>query len=186
MSTAGMTFACALPREEQLARRHGNTIIVGLRCKLGIPKDAVTAYGFAGSLRSDWKPGTIISVVGVANLRGEVREVKPLEIPGAKYGVILGLDEPVADASVLEELRKSTGADAVHTETHLYTDLRGGILAVTDYPLRPLRKLATAIDDNGNLIWRNIGSAFLQEPINSALVSVNSLKAEWALRQLVL
>ncbi len=186
MGMAEMTFACALGREEQLARRHGNTIIVGLRCKLGIPKAAVTAYGFAGSLRSDWKPGKIISVVGIADLSGKVRPVKPLEIPGAKYGVVLGLDEPVADASVLEELRRSTGADVVHTETHLYTNLRGGILAVTDYPLRPLRKLATAVDDDGTLNWPNIRSAFLQEPVHSTLVSVNSLKAEWALRRLVL
>ena len=56
------TFACALPREARLAKRHGRTIVVGLKCRNGVPQEEVIAYGYACSLREDWRPGTLVEV----------------------------------------------------------------------------------------------------------------------------
>ena len=181
-----ITFACALPREAHLAKRHGTTILVGVNCRNGIPSREVVAYGYAGSLREDWPPGTLVDAHRVVNARGEtIRNLTPLGIPGAKLGVVLGLDRIISEPEELRYMREVSGADIVDTETHLYTNLRGCVRAITDHPDRPLGEFAFVVEDNGRVSWRKVFAAFLNAPWNSTCVSINALKADRALRSLV-
>lgn len=186
MSTAELTFACALPREAVIAKRHGNVELVGLRCKYGIPGGDVIANGFIGSLRRDLRPGTIVTVEKIVSETGAIRMVQPLNIPGAKRITVFGSEHVIRDAATLEKIRQKTNADAVHTEVHRYPNLQGAFFAVTDYPLRPLGELGDVLDANDEIDFEKAKQAFKNAPWQSLCVSVNSLKAEIALRLLVL
>jgi|GEM_PF-6402593 hypothetical protein len=186
-----VTFACALPREARLAKRHGNTIVVGLGCKkngvLQIPQEEVIAYGYACSLREDWRPGTLVEVYRIVDTRGRtIKDVPLLGIPGAKRAIMVGSDRIITDPDELRFIREASGADIVDMETHLYPNLLGCVRAITDRPRRPFGELAFAVDEDGHLLWGKVLTAFADAPWHSTCVSINALKADLTLWRLVL
>ena len=83
------------------------------------------SFGVAGGLAPDLKPGTC--VIGSAILDGD--EERPTDarwaqrltriIPGAVYGPIVGVRQPIAHASAKQALHRKTGALAVDMESQV-------------------------------------------------------------------
>lgn len=186
MRTA-LRFACALDREARLAERLGDVVVTGSNCK-NVPSDPVVAFGYAGSLRDDWHPGTVVVATRVISITGRVvweRDPLPacerFSIRDAKFGTVLGHDEIIDDPEERRFLYSELKADVVTTEAHRYPHLRGCILGITDYPKRPLGLLALALDARGEMKRDVIKRAFRDSPWQSLCVSVNSIKADRAL-----
>jgi len=55
----GLTFACAMTVEERIARRLGQTALVGLGAANGVPAGRLVSFGIAGALSGDVPVGTV-------------------------------------------------------------------------------------------------------------------------------
>jgi adenosylhomocysteine nucleosidase len=103
----------------------GQNLAVSLARAMAAGCGGLISFGVAGGLAPDLKPGTC--VIGSAILDDE--QQRPTDarwaqrlmriIPGAVYGPIVGVREPIAHASAKRALHQQTGALAVDMESHV-------------------------------------------------------------------
>ena len=68
----GLTFACAMTVEERIARRLGQTALVGLGASKGVPEGRLVSFGIAGALSGELPVGTVIDATRVVDESGAV------------------------------------------------------------------------------------------------------------------
>ena len=118
MDADGLTFACAMTVEERIARRFGQTAVVGLGASKGVPEGRLVSFGIAGALSSEFPVGTVIDATRVVDESGAVLwEGGPLGASPARTGTILGASRIVDDPAERARLHAHTGADAVDMES---------------------------------------------------------------------
>lgn len=103
----------------------GQNLAVSLARAMAAGCGGLISFGVAGGLAPDLKPGTC--VIGSSILDGD--RVRPTDgrwaqrltriIPDSVYGSIVGVREPIADASDKRALHRETGALAVDMESHV-------------------------------------------------------------------
>ncbi|MDX6410045.1 MAG: hypothetical protein QOE13_3116, partial [Gaiellaceae bacterium] len=98
MDADGLTFACAMTVEERIARRFGQTAVVGLGASKGVPEGRLVSFGIAGALSGEFPVGTVIDATRVVDESGAVLwEGGPLGASPARTGTILGASRIVDD-----------------------------------------------------------------------------------------
>jgi nucleoside phosphorylase len=138
-------FACALRLEYCAARKLGEAVLVGIRCRKEMPKRPVVSFGFAGALRFGLFPGAVVVATKVVNEEGRLLGVcQPLSVPNAIEVVVLGANRFIESKKERARLCKSSGADVVDMETGLYA--RADILehylrVISDTPEHPISAL---------------------------------------------
>lgn len=103
----------------------GHNLAASLTRAMAAGCGGLISFGVAGGLAPDLKPGTC--VVGSTILDGDERRQTDMRwaqrlmriIPGAVYGPIIGVREPIADATDKHALHAQTGALAVDMESHV-------------------------------------------------------------------
>ena len=159
MDADGLTFACAMTVEERIARRLGQTALVGLGASRGVPEGLLVSFGIAGALAPDLPVGTVIDATRVVDESGAVLwEGGPLGAARARTGTILGASRIVDDPEERARLHRQTGAEAVDMESGPLARrgrLVGCLRAVSDTPTRRLGGVARGataeggVDDSG-------------------------------------
>ena len=153
MDTDGLTFACATSAEERVARRAGlNAVRVGLGVANGVPEGRLVSFGVAGSL-GELEVGEVLDATRVVDEKGATLWEGPgLGVRGARTGVLLGGDVLVHDAAERDQLRASTGADAVDMESGTLARsgrLAGVVRAISDDASSVVEGLDTTIHADG-------------------------------------
>jgi nucleoside phosphorylase len=138
-------FACALTIERLAARRHGQTILVGIACKLQVPDRPVISFGFAGALGNDLPIATVIDATKVVDEQGVVLwQGRSLGVRNARPAVILAVNRIINCPEERKDLRRKTGADVVDMESGIYARagmFAGGLRVISDTPTQPLGSL---------------------------------------------
>ena len=138
-------FACAMKIERSAAKRLGQTILVGVSCKLLMPPRPVISFGVAGALSDDLPVGQVVDINKVVDENGTVLwEGRPLGIRGAYVGAIVTTDHIVNNSQERLELCKRSGAKVVDMETGIYAregKLVGGARVISDSPRYPLTSM---------------------------------------------
>ncbi len=142
-----LTFACATSAEERVARRLGlNAVRVGVCVANGVPEGRLVSFGLAGAL-GDLRVGDVLDATRVVDASGATLWEGPgLGVRGARQGVVLGGDALVWDAAERQQLRETTGADAV--------DMESGVLARSGRLAGVLR----AVSDDGSSAIEGVDS----------------------------
>ncbi|HET7352943.1 MAG TPA: hypothetical protein VFJ11_02695 [Gaiellaceae bacterium] len=153
MDADGLTFACATSAEERVARRAGlKAVRVGLGVANGVPEGQLVSFGVAGSL-GELRVGEVLDATRVVDERGATLWEGPgLGVRGARSGVLLGGDVLVHDAAERDQLRASTGADAVDMESGTLARsgrLAGVVRAISDDASSVVEGLDTTIHADG-------------------------------------
>jgi nucleoside phosphorylase len=177
----GLTFACAMPVEERIARRFGRTAIVGLGAARGLPEGRLVSFGIAGALSSELPVGTVIDATRVVDESGTVLwEGGPLGATPARTGTILGASRIVDDPAERARLHEQTGADAVDMESGSLARsgrLVGCLRAVSDTPARRLGGVARGVKATGEVDYLGFLRGFLREPLVTARAAVGARRA---------
>jgi len=179
-------FACAMTVEERIARRLGQTSLVGLGVANGVPAgERLVSFGVAGALRPGLPVGTVIDATRVVDESGAVLwEGPPLGAAPARTGTILGADRIVDDPSERERLHAATGADAVDMESATLARtgrLAGCIRSISDTPTSRLAGLAHAVTVGGRVDILGFVLGFVREPRETLRAARNARRALKAL-----
>ena len=139
MDTEGLTFACATAAEQRVARRAGlRAVRIGLGGSAGLPDGALVSFGLAGALHDGLRIGELLDATRIVDAAGATLwEGAPLGVTGARQATMLASDVLVYDASVRQQLRESSGADAVDMESGVLAAsgrLAGVVRAISDIP----------------------------------------------------
>jgi len=165
----GLTFACALSVEERIARRLGQTALVGLGASNGVPEGRLVSFGIAGALAGDLPVGTVIDATRVVDETGAVLwEGRPLGAASARTGTILGASRIVDDPAERARLHAQTGAEAVDMESGRLARsgrLVGCLRAISDTPTRRLGGVAESAKANGEVDYIGFLRGFVREPL---------------------
>jgi nucleoside phosphorylase len=174
-------FACAMTVEERIARRLGQTALVGLGVANGIPQGRLVSFGIAGALRDDLPVGTVIDATRVVDESGSVLwDGGPLGVDAARTGTILGADRIVDDPSERARLQTRTGADAVDMESATLARtgrLVGCIRAISDTPTQQLGGLAEGVHVNGKTNVAGLLRGFARSPLKTARAAAGARRA---------
>jgi adenosylhomocysteine nucleosidase len=177
----GLTFACAMTVEERIARRLGQTALVGLGASSGIPEGRLVSFGIAGALSEELPIGTVIDATRVVDESGTVLwEGGPLGAIPARTGTILGASRIVDDPAERARLHERTGADAVDMESGLLARsgrLVGCLRAVSDTPARRLGGVARGVKASGEVDYLGFLRGFLREPLVTVRAAVGARRA---------
>jgi adenosylhomocysteine nucleosidase len=178
----GLIFACAMGVEERIAKRLGPTVRLGLGASSGIPTEGqLISFGIAGALRPGLAIGTVIDATRVVDENGEVLwEGPPLGVSHAVTGTILGASRIIDDAREREQLRESSGADAVDMESGPLARtgrLAGCIRAISDAPGRELAGLAEGVRLDGNVDYLGLARGFVRAPRETARAARDARRA---------
>ena len=181
MDADGLTFACAMTVEERIARRLGQTALVGLGASSGIPEGRLVSFGIAGALSEELPIGTVIDATRVVDESGTVLwEGGPLGATPARTGTILGASRIVDDPAERARLHERTGADAVDMESGSLARsgrLVGCLRAVSDTPARRLGGVARGVKASGEVDYLGFLRGFLREPLVTARAAVGARRA---------
>jgi hypothetical protein len=165
----GLTFACAMTVEERIARRLGQTALVGLGAANGVPEGRLISFGIAGALSGDVPVGTVIDATRVVDESGAVLwEGGPLGAVPARTGTILGASRIVDDPAERARLHAKTGADAVDMESGRLARsgrLEGCVRAISDTPTRRLGGVAQGAKPSGEVDYLGFLRGFVREPL---------------------
>ena len=138
-------FASAMRIEHFAARRLGESILVGVACRLQKPVRPVISFGFAGALTCGLTIGDIIDATKVVDKNGTVLwEGNPLGVVNAYTGTVVESDHIVNSAHERARLHIQSGADIVDMESGIYARgglLRGCVRIVSDTPSERLFSL---------------------------------------------
>jgi nucleoside phosphorylase len=177
----GLTFACAMTVEERIARRLGQTALVGLGASSGIPEGRLVSFGIAGALSEELPVGTVIDATRVVDESGTVLwEGGPLGATPARTGTILGASRIVDDPAERARLHERTGADAVDMESGSLARsgrLVGCLRAVSDTPARRLGGVARGVKASGEVDYLGFLRGFLREPLVTVRAAVGARRA---------
>jgi hypothetical protein len=177
----GLTFACAMTVEERIARRLGQTALVGLGASSGIPEGRLVSFGIAGALSEELPIGTVIDATRVVDESGTVLwEGGPLGATPARTGTILGASRIVDDPAERARLHERTGADAVDMESGSLARsgrLVGCLRAVSDTPARRLGGVARGVKASGEVDYLGFLRGFLREPLVTVRAAVGARRA---------
>ena len=169
MDADGLTFACAMTVEERIARRLGQTALVGLGASRGVPEGRLVSFGIAGALAPDLPVGTVIDATRVVDESGAVLwEGGPLGAARARTGTILGASRIVDDPEERARLHRQTGAEAVDMESGPLARsgrLVGCLRAVSDTPTRRLGGVARGATAEGGVDVLGFLGGFAREPV---------------------
>ena len=181
MDADGLTFACAMTVEERIARRLGQTALVGLGASSGIPEGRLVSFGIAGALSEELPIGTVIDATRVVDESGVILwEGDPLGAVPARAGTILGATRIVDDPAERARLHDRTGADAVDMESGSLARsgrLVGCLRAVSDTPARRLGGVARGVKASGEIDYLGFLRGFLREPLVTARAAVGARRA---------
>ena len=182
-----LTLACALEVEEKVARKAGaRTARVGLGARLPPPEGPLVSFGFAGSLDTRLRPGTLVTATKVVDVSGQTLwEGEPLPVDGAEPVVICTAPE-VADGPARAQVASSSGAGAVDLESGELARtgrLVGVVRAISDSSERPLGRLASAARPDGSTDPRAVAVAFLTQPVASVRTALAARRAVAELRR---
>jgi nucleoside phosphorylase len=184
----GLTLACAMTAEERIARRFGQTALVGLGASRGVPEGRLVSFGIAGALSHDLPIGTVIDATRVVDESGSVLwEGAPLGAASARTGTILGASRIVDDPGERDRLHRATGAEAVDMESGPLARsgrLVGCLRAISDTPERRLGGVAQAATPGGDVDVLGFLRGFLREPIVTLRAAVGARRALHALEAL--
>lgn len=182
-------YACALPQEAKVLKRHGPTKVVGMGCcaleSANLDRPFVFC-GYGGGLDPTLQTGDGVSatkVIYLTNGRIEtIWEGEPIRIRGAKYGIVLGSDEIVDDPLKRRWLHEKTRAIAIDMESHLAAKdnplYRGSFRAMTDTVRDPMgRQLSKALNWDGTYNRAQIRRAFTNDPWGSLRFAYQTTKA---------
>jgi adenosylhomocysteine nucleosidase len=169
LAAGGYTFACAMAVEERIARRLGQTALVGLGASRGVPEGRLVSFGIAGALAPDLPVGTVIDATRVVDESGAVLwEGAPLGATSARTGTILGASRIVDDPAERARLHAQTGAEAVDMESGPLARsgrLVGCLRAVSDTPTRRLGGVARGATPGGGVDALGFLRGFVREPL---------------------
>jgi hypothetical protein len=182
------TLACALAVEERAARKAGAKVArVGLRASLPLPDGPIAGFGLAGALVDDLPPGTLVTATKVVDEDGAVLwEGEPLQVSGARPGVVCAATRVVDEPDERAALAKRTGAVAVDMESGRLAAsgrLAGVIRAISDTPDRPVGCLACASTPEGGVAWPMVAKALVTEPFNAVRASAGARRGLAALER---
>ena len=181
MDVDGLTFACAMTVEERIARRFGQTAIVGLGASKGVPEGRLVSFGIAGALSGDLPIGTVIDATRVVDESGAVLwEGGPLGAVSARTGTILGATRIVDDPAERARLHLRTGAEAVDMESGPLARsgrLAGCLRAVSDTPTHRLGGVAEGAKPGGQVDYLGFLRGFLREPLVTARAALGARRA---------
>jgi nucleoside phosphorylase len=167
--------------EERIARRLGQTALVGLGASSGIPEGRLVSFGIAGALSEELPIGTVIDATRVVDESGTVLwEGGPLGATPARTGTILGASRIVDDPAERARLHDRTGADAVDMESGSLARsgrLVGCLRAVSDTPARRLGGVARGVKASGEIDYLGFLRGFLREPLVTARAAVGARRA---------
>jgi nucleoside phosphorylase len=167
--------------EERIARRLGQTALVGLGASSGIPEGRLVSFGIAGALSEELPIGTVIDATRVVDESGTVLwEGGPLGATRARTGTILGASRIVDDPAERARLHERTGADAVDMESGSLARsgrLVGCLRAVSDTPARRLGGVARGVKASGEIDYLGFLRGFLREPLVTARAAFGARRA---------
>jgi adenosylhomocysteine nucleosidase len=184
----GLTFACAMTVEERIARRLGQTALVGLGASRGIPDGRLVSFGIAGALSGDVPIGTVIDATRVVDETGTVLwEGGPLGAAAARPGTILGASRIVDDPAERARLHARTGAEAVDMESGPLARsgrLVGCLRAISDTPTHRLGGVAQGATADGEVDPLGFLRGFVREPVVTLRAALGARRALKALEAL--
>jgi hypothetical protein len=155
--------------EERIARRFGQTAVVGLGASKGVPEGRLVSFGIAGALSGEFPVGTVIDATRVVDESGVVLwEGGPLGAASARTGTILGASRIVDDPAERARLHEQTGAEAVDMESGALARsgrLVGCLRAVSDTPTRRLGGVARGATPGGDVDALGFLRGFAREPL---------------------
>jgi nucleoside phosphorylase len=158
-----------MPVEERIARRYGQTAVVGLGASRGVPDGRLVSFGIAGALAPDLPVGTVIDATRVVDESGAVLwEGDPLGAADARTGTILGASRIVDDPDERARLHAQTGAAAVDMESGPLARtgrLAGCLRAVSDTPARRLGGVAQGATPDGRVDPVGFLRGFARAPV---------------------
>jgi hypothetical protein len=168
--------------EERIARRLGPTVRLGLGAANGIPPEGrLVSFGIAGALGPGLEVGTVIDATRVVDEQGSVLwEGAPLGVTPARTGTILGASRIIDHPEERARLHRSSGADAVDTESGPLARsgrLAGCIRAISDTPDRKLGGLAEAAKLNGDTDYAGLLRGLLRAPRETARAALDARRA---------
>ncbi|HUD02968.1 MAG TPA: hypothetical protein VMR46_03065 [Candidatus Paceibacterota bacterium] len=141
-ATEERLFASAMPVEHRAAQRLGQSLLVGIACKLQLPTRPVISFGFAGALCDTLPMAAAVVISTVVDENGHVLwRGKPLVVQNAHQVVVVSADHMVDSVEERAELRKRSGAQVVDMETSIYARLGllvGGLRVISDTPTQRL------------------------------------------------
>jgi hypothetical protein len=184
----GLTFACAMTVERRIARRLGETALVGLGASRGVPDGRLVSFGIAGALAPDLPVGTVIDATRVVDESGTVLwEGAPLGVASARTGTILGASRIVDDPAERARLHAQTGAEAVDMESGPLARsgrLAGCLRAISDTPARRLGGVAQGATPDGGVDVLGFVRGFVREPLVTVRAALGARRALKALEAL--
>jgi len=153
MDADGLTFACATSAEERVARRAGlDAVRVGNGVANGVPAGRLVSFGVAGSL-GELQVGEVLDATRVVDETGATLWEGPgLGVRGARAGVLLGGNVLVHDAAERDQLRATSGADAVDMESGTLARsgrLAGVVRAISDDASSTVEGLDSTVHADG-------------------------------------
>jgi hypothetical protein len=153
MDADGLTFACATSAEERVARRAGfDAVRVGIGVANGVPDGRLVSFGVAGSL-GELQVGEVLDATRVVDETGATLWEGPgLGVRGARAGVLLGGNVLVHDAAERDQLRATSGADAVDMESGTLARsgrLAGVVRAISDDASSTVEGLDSTVHADG-------------------------------------
>ena len=155
-----MILACATRTEERAGRKVGQTALVGIGARRGLPEGRLVSFGLAGGLHDGLPLGTVLDATRVVAEDGRVLwEGRPLGANGARAGTIVAVYRLLDDPAERRRLREQTGGDAADMESGALARsgrLAGCVRAISDSPSSPLGPVASMVDAQGRLRARGL------------------------------
>jgi len=130
---AVVAAVCGMPFEAAIAAGPGVAAIcgpgparvaAGLASLLAAEQPAIISFGCVGGLDPDLAPGSCVVATGVLTRTGLIAadpawtRALMAQLPGARTGLLAGLDLPLAASESKARLRRDSGACAVDMESH--------------------------------------------------------------------
>lgn len=124
---------CGLPFEAAIAAGPGIAAVCGpgpvrvaaaLEALLAVERPAIISFGCAGGLDPELAPGSCVVATGVLTRAGLIAadpawtRALAAQLPGARTGLLAGLDLPLAASGSKARLWRESGACAVDMESH--------------------------------------------------------------------
>jgi nucleoside phosphorylase len=163
--------------EERIARRLGQTAVVGLGASKGVPEGRLVSFGIAGALSGELPVGA----TRVVDESGTVLwEGGPLGASPARTGTILGASRIVDDPAERARLHAQTGADAVDMESGALARsgrLVGCLRAISDTPTHRLGGVAEGATPDGEVDYLGFLRGFARQPLVTLRAAVGARRA---------